>query len=207
MSTPDKQTANIVLYARLMETIKWRVDAVQRTLTLLKSGVHYLDNRLVAEFCLLQFRFCCELLAIGCVAIHTDVSLAKRLRKAWNAHEIMAAFEKLKPSFFPDPIKSETQSDGKIAQNAVTDALTKEQLLKMYHFFGRLLHSGTFDSHVNPKPKTYDFRLIDEFLEKFVKLLDDHTYLLHDGEWMVRICMNDVNSGSQVAWNILKRTT
>ncbi|HEV2498753.1 MAG TPA: hypothetical protein VGY31_04135 [Terriglobia bacterium] len=195
---------NGVLYCRLMEYIKWRIEAVLRTLTMVKAQQHYLDNRLAAEFCLLQLRVCCELLAIGCIAIHTDVPQTKVLQRMWNADAIMTRFEKLKPEFFPFPVRSEKGEDGTFVQHEVVDALTKSELTKMYNFFGSLLHTGTFELYAKPKVRTYDFSLIEDFVSKLIRLLNDHTYQLHDGKTMVRIIMHNEKDG-HVWINVLQR--
>jgi hypothetical protein len=66
-----------------MEQLKWRVDAVQKTMHLAKARRHYLPDGLAFEFCLLQLRYCCENIALGLVAIHTDVSKGKLRQQGW----------------------------------------------------------------------------------------------------------------------------
>jgi hypothetical protein len=205
MSIPPLEShPNGALYCQLMEYIKWRTDAVLRTISMVKTGQHYLDNRLAADFCLLQLRFCCELLAIGCIAIHTDVPQAKRLHKMWNADAIMSAFGKLKPKFFPSPVKSTKESEGKYVHEDVAGALSKAELLKMYNFFGALLHTGTFELYAKPEVRTYDFSIVEDFINKLIRLLNEHTYLLHDGETMVRVIMHNAADG-RVWLNVLQR--
>jgi hypothetical protein len=196
---------NIDLYGHLMEIIKWRTDAVMKTLVLVRTKNHYLDNAVVAEFCLLQLRLCCELLAIGCIAVHKDVPQSKRLHKMWNADAIMQKFHELKPRFFPHPVRSEKHPDDKWAQQNVQGALTKPELLKMYHFFGGLLHSGTFETYASRQRQTYDFKLIEEFLDKLLKLLNEHVNYLNDGEVMVRVIMSNADQGGRVSWNVLEK--
>ena len=182
---------NAVLYCQLMEYIKWRLEAVAKTLLILKQGRHYLDNRLAADFCLLQLRFCCELLAVGCMAIHTDVPQANHLQKQWNAERIMKAFEKLKSQFFPKPVRDEIRNDGMIIHVPITDALTRNELLKMYNFFGERLHTGTFKGYKNSETHAYNFETLEEFISKLMKLLSSHTYTLHDGDKIIRVIMKN----------------
>jgi hypothetical protein len=191
------------LYGDLMEYLKWRVEAVLKTIELVNSGKHYLDNRLAAEFCLLQLRYCCEYMAIGFVAIHTDVSMAK-LYEQWNAQRILKTFEQLKPEFFPEGVKSEPQPDGTILQIPVEGALTQEELVKMYNFTGEMLHSGTFNRFKTPEaPRSYSFELVNDFILKLTKLLSDHVYRLDDGARMIRVIMYDKNG--RVGLNELER--
>lgn len=186
---------NGALYCRLMEFIKWRVEAVGKTIHLVRTNQSYLDNRLAAEFCLLQLRMCCELLAIGCLAIHTDVPQSKRLQKEWNANTIMRAIEALKPQFFPTAVRDEVLPNRIIQQHLVEGALTKKEFLDSYHLFGSMLHTGTLDRYKNSSPKTYDFSLLENFIDKLSKLLSNHTYLLNDNKTMIRVIMHNIKDG------------
>lgn len=193
--TKHKSHPNATLYCQLMEYIKWRIKAVMKTTEQVKLRQHYLDNRLAAEFCLLQLRFCCELLAIGCVAIHTDVPQGKKLRKNWNAERTMSAFSELKPEFFPKPIKDILCDDGTFEQQPVENALTREEFLSDYSFFASQLHTGNYLRYKKMEIKRFDFGLIESFVSKFIRLLDNHTYYLHDEEIMIRVIMNNAKDG------------
>ena len=178
-----------------MEYLKWRLDAVAQTMLMVKGGSHPLDSRLAAEFCLLQLRLCCELLAVGCVAIHTDVPQTRRLQEMWNADAAMNAFKKLKPQFFPTAVSEEVQANGVINYGLVRGALTKTELLKMYNFFGGLLHTGTLTNYKNRKARADDFRILAEFVSKLIKLLNIHTYKLHDDATLIRVIMRNEKDG------------
>jgi hypothetical protein len=149
----------------------------------------------LAQFCLLQLRFCCELLALGCIAIHTDVPQTKKLQSKWNAGDIFNSFEHLKPEFFPEPIKEETRSDGVIDQLPLEGALTKSEMVKMYHFFGSQLHAGTFDGLQNPTSRNYDFHMLEKFVSNLMKLLSNHTYKWYVQKKLIRVIMNNERDG------------
>lgn len=177
-----------------------------QTLELVKSGKHYLHNRLAAEFCLLQLRFCCEYIAIGFVAIHTDVPQTK-LFKEWNAGRIVKTFEELKSEFFPESVRSERQPDGKILQVPIRDGLTRDELVSMYNLMGDLLHSGTFKDFKFPEqPRAFSFEMLHEFISKMMQLLNDHIYYLDGRAKMIRVIMNDVAKGGGVSMNELERS-
>ena len=191
----SKPHPNGALYCDLMEFIKWRIEAVQKTIHLVRTKQHYLDNRLAAEFCLLQLRMCCELLAIGCIAIHTDVPQTKRFEKMWNAEAIMTNFKELKPSFFPVPVIDKIENDGSISQFPVEGALTQSELLQMYNLFGSLVHTGTFKKYKKSTTQAYDFSLLEDFIAKLVKLLNTHIYYLEENKQMIRVIMHNVQDG------------
>jgi hypothetical protein len=198
------QHPNASLYCALMEQLKLRIDAVIQTTHLVQAGNHYLSRGLAFEFCLLQLRFCCENIALGIVAIHTDVPQRGRLREEWNARRILTMFEQLKPEFFPKPIKSERQQSGTFMHLDVKGALTKNELLKMYKRMGDVLHSGAFKNAA--RERVADFEMINSFVSKLVILLNDHTYLLNDGKIMIRVLMQNVADG-KVWINVLERVS
>jgi hypothetical protein len=191
----SKPHPNGALYCDLMEFIKWRIEAVQETIHLVRTKQHHLDNRLAAEFCLLQLRMCCELLAIGCIAIHTDVPQTKRFEKMWNAEAIMTIFEELKPDFFPKPVIDKIEEDGSISQFPVEGALAQSDLLQMYNLFGRLLHTGTFKKYKQSTTQAYDFSILEDFIAKLVKLLNKHIYYLEEYKQMIHVIMHNVKDG------------
>jgi hypothetical protein len=114
--------------------VKWRIDAVLKTVEMVGTGQHYLANLPAAEFCLLQLRMVCELVALGCIAIHTDVPQTARLQKLWNEGAIIDDLKKLKPTYFPIPAKNVGDENGVIYFNVRLDdlGLNSSELLKMY---------------------------------------------------------------------------
>jgi|SRR5882724_2304781 len=57
-----------------------------------------------SEFCYLQLRMLCELIAVGCLVVHGDVEGTKGLCKVWAADKVMKRLEKLHPDFYPHPM-------------------------------------------------------------------------------------------------------
>ena len=56
------------------------------------------------EFCFLQLRLLCELVALSCLVAHGTYPLCKPTRaekKAYSADEIMKKLEELRPHFYP----------------------------------------------------------------------------------------------------------
>lgn len=190
------------LYCQLMEQLKWRIDSVLVTLLKIREEKHFVPTVAAAEFCLLQCRFSCELIALGCIAVHTDIPQTKRLQKMWNADLIMSAFEKLKPSYFPVPVRDVVNPDGmREIVDHVDGALTKEELLSKYNFFGGMLHAGTFSNMSKPRPpKVYDLAIVQDFVDQMIKLLNAHTYKLYEGRKLVRVIMRNVTD-NKVWWN------
>jgi hypothetical protein len=64
-----KQNEAINLYAAIMEEAKIRLNSIDMAL----AGTTILPHQLVREFCFLQLRMLCELIALGCLTAHGDV--------------------------------------------------------------------------------------------------------------------------------------
>jgi hypothetical protein len=185
---------NGVLYCSLMEALKWRINAIEININKVYGASHYMDHRLVAEFCLLQFRYCCELLALGCVAVHTDTPEAKQLEKKWNAEEMMRTFDKIKPSYFPIGIKEIPKPDGTMRWDPLPDAFTKDEFSSMYNRFGDLLHTGTLKNFRIQRTVNFDFKEGLEYLRKF-GTLNTHYYLIDNDDRVLFVAMKNRESG------------
>lgn len=96
------------VYTSIMEEAKFRALSVN-TLTSSQIG---LPVSLLREFCFLQLRMLCELIALGCLVAHGDIKETKSLalRKSYNAGNIVKGLEKLHPNFYPSPRKASFQS-------------------------------------------------------------------------------------------------
>jgi hypothetical protein len=162
-------------------------------------------NRSAAEFCLFQYRMICELLAMGCLAVHIDVPDVNALYKRRNANDIMKRLSRLKPEYFLVAITETgkgTECEPHTHHNR-TDTITQQELLRLYHFFGEQLHSGTFSRYMNRQSKAYDFALIENFVTDVVTLLNVHIYKLYSYRKLVRVIMQNADDG-RVWWNELE---
>lgn len=195
---------NLALYGMLMEQVKWRTEVVRKTIQLVQRSEHYLPNLAAAELCLLQLRMICELIALGCIAIHTDVPQTRKLQGMWNADAIMKEFSRLKPNYFPVAAAGEPTGPGthKLEKSSEV-GMTPKEFLERYNFFGSQLHAGKFKSLKDPNKKQYHFETLLNFLDKLRKLLSVHIYSLDGEDRIIRIVMNDSRAGGRVGWNEL----
>jgi hypothetical protein len=198
---PDKLHPHLELYMALMEQLKQRLQVVDSTMTMVGQGMHYAGTGPAIEFALLQLRISCELIALGCVAIHSDIPQTAKLQKMWHAGEIIAAFEKLKEEYFPIAIE-DIHFPGRPSQivHKSDDVLTKEKLLQMYNFFGAKLHAGSFKDHVRPNKRLYSTAILNDFVRQMKKLLNTHVFQLYEKNRLIRIIMQDPTG--RVACNI-----
>src|SRR6202051_4989254 len=91
------------VYASVMEEAKFRALSIH---TLTCSQIP-LSVSLLREFCFLELRMLCELIALGCLVAHGDIeeTKASSFQKAYKADDILKRLETLHPNFYPIPRK------------------------------------------------------------------------------------------------------
>jgi hypothetical protein len=188
-------------YADIMGEVRVRTDAVHAAAN---GQIPAIPSPFVREFCYLQIRMMCELIALGCLAAHGDLGEIKDLqnktiRKEWSAHKIMAKLEGLHPKFFPVAIKRTTQSVGSHHLETIVDGvLSKENFLKLYHKCDGALHRGSLSKFISDRtPTQFQFPEIIDPMNRVVKTLSSHI-LVMQGEEKVLLCNMKSSKGGGV---------
>jgi hypothetical protein len=119
-----EQIAAQGLYANILEEIKLRISAINHC-TLGRSG---LAPPFVKDFCYLQIRMLCELVALGCLVAHGDVkeTSTNSMRRQWSADKIMDSLERLHPDFYPKAVVKSTKTQDFHRIELSTSPLPKE---------------------------------------------------------------------------------
>jgi len=171
MSTQDDLDAARV-YASIMEEAKFRALSIN-TLTGTQTA---LPIPLMREFCFLQLRMLCELIALGCLVAHGDIQETKELRKSYHAGDIVKRLEKLHSNFYPVPRKPVFSPGHVHMEDYDHNFLTKDDLLRLYGRCGDLLHKGSLRNLLNPqKPPPSDYQDIQQWGQSTLNLLSFHT--------------------------------
>src|SRR5215207_6975630 len=105
-----EQMASIQLYADLLGEAKIRIGIINHFIT----GKAELPGPLIRESAFLQLRMLCELIALGCLVAHGDITRRTKLRKEWSAYQ-------------GENLQFSTTKD---------DYLTKEDLISLNHYSG-----------------------------------------------------------------------
>jgi hypothetical protein len=143
----DSQQAAMSVYAGLLEEAKVRISAVEAVL----NAQVILPSPIAHEFCFLQLRFLCEVIALGCLVLHGDIRAEGharsirdgKLKKAWSAQLIIEELSNLHPSFYPFPTTQEKLPIGfHLTALKPQDYLTREDLIKLWNTCGEHLHRG-----------------------------------------------------------------
>jgi hypothetical protein len=74
----------------------------------------------VVEFCYLQFRMICHLIAFGCLVAHGDIveTQSKNAREAYEADRLIRMLSKLHPDFYPVPGMQVLNAHGRPRRNS-----------------------------------------------------------------------------------------
>ena len=191
-------------YANLMEEVKIRVAAMD---LILGGQLKALGPKISEEFCHLQLRFICELVALGCLVIHGDMqgTQTSKVQKKWAADEIFQILETLNPRFYPIPLAPQ-DIDGFPYPETIqlkNGFLTKQELITLYHECGTNLHRGQA-KNILKGVKRPDFSVINKWRVKIIALLNRHQFTMSDDRWILFIGMQHATLGL-VNFNIMRR--
>lgn len=195
MSTQAQKDA-MHLYCGFMEEIKVRVAAINAGTGGLLTA---LPSPIVREHCFLQFRFICELIALGCIAAHGDLHQTKKLKKEWAADKIMEEMEKLHTGFFPHPISHHpipVGTDQAHHVNTEDKGLTKDGLIALYHECNDILHKGNITRLLKAKsPIRVHYPDIAAKTGQIVDLLANHMIATAGVKFLFICSMNAPEAG------------
>jgi hypothetical protein len=203
---PSKYRAALNAYSMLMDEAKHRLSAMDIALggkTGLPKGTG-LPTGAVHDFCFLQLRMLCELIALGCLTAHGDLETGK-LKRAYEADKIIRRLQRLHPYFYPHAAKQTKAGPDKYDAILLEDGfLTKEELVKLYWKGGKVLHRGSFHAL---SPRTYadtDFEEIRIWKKKIESLLRYHAIFMSDKKTMVLFVLRNKENNDQVQWVTLE---
>jgi hypothetical protein len=161
------------IYCGLMEEAKTRIEAVNFTYL----NRYELPATMVREICYLQFRFICEIIALACLAAHSEIK-EQAIRRAYEPYKIIKRLEKLNPHFYPQPMERRRTTDS-IAVTILTRKdikhLSKNELKHLWNKAGSVLHRGSMADLLNTKKlDNEDYSDIFDWCEKITGLLNSH---------------------------------
>lgn len=198
---PDKRNT---LYANLMDEVKVRLDCISTTC----NGRGAYPTVITREFCYLQLRMLCELVALSCLVAHGDmVSLqSHKVGKIYSADEILDRLTKLRPHFYPVAVRQELHigPPRSFTMHGINPSpLRKEELLSLYGKTHRYLHRGTLKKILSmdtPIDMNVNIPEIIAWAQKLNDLLSTHTIAINEKEAIVCTLRNmDNNNRVQVA--------
>jgi hypothetical protein len=196
---PKKVAAAIEIYAELMEEAKLRLFAISD----IASGQLKMPPGFAYEFCLLQLRMLSEIIALGCLTAHGDITGANKLKKVYSASKIMDELEKLHPDFYPIPVEPTFHEGPKgrtFVMKLVKDGFTtKTELIRLAAKSSNLLHRGTIKKLISRarEKAVIDFDQVMADGQRIINLLQCHRLALH-GQSGHLFCFLQGHDSSQV---------
>jgi hypothetical protein len=187
---PNHSVATVLrLYCDLMEEIKVRVAALQ-VATSGRLSVHHL---VAFEFCHLELRIVCELIALACLVAHGDIQATQtgRLKSAYQADLILKSLESLHPNFFPVPGTQIRDAAGRPlrVEKVESGFLTKSDLIGLYADCGRALHRGSLKNLRPNLNAAISFKEVARATERTIRLLNHHQIALHNSTRQIWVIM------------------
>jgi hypothetical protein len=176
-----RQSQIIENYRLLMEEAKMRLDSIDAALSGLITIIPVPGLR---EYCFLQLRMLCELIALACLTAHGDIpaTKSKKLFEAWAPDRILAELERLHPEFYPIATRDGPPEPGvdRHVMPLETEYLTRAELIRLYALCGGHLHRGSLRSLYKASPWPEDHSDIREWRHKIGALLRQHLIALLD---------------------------
>lgn len=202
------QRAVSTLYANLLDEVKVRIDCVDKAV----HGRTSMPGPLVREFCYLQLRILCELIALSCLVAHGDIAAkySKRLGKEWSADKIIGELTKLHPNFYPQAMRQTIRiSGGGWEEEAIHPSpLPKTELLELYGKCHPYLHRGNVKKLLNSETPIEIHTNLPEIIkwaQKINDLLSHHFIVLNPENIMFGTLRNAENKNRvQVGFMKLK---
>ena len=165
-------------YAEILQEINIRVDAINHSLN---GGVD-LSAPFLVEFCYLQIRMICELVALGCLVVHGDIA-GKKLEKHWSADDIMKKLQELHPQFYPIAVRRVQVGVGFALRKSDPQPLIKDEFLKLYGKLGDSLHRGSLRRLLKPTTTHQEnFPQVMKKLQGLMDMMSGHVMLPASGK-------------------------
>lgn len=195
-----KQLGAIDLYANLMVEVKIRMTSIETAC----SGQTELPGPLVREFCFLQLRMICELIALGCLTAHGDIKATQsgKLAKEYSADRILMLLGDLHPDFYPRPTRHIQLGSHRHHFEEIKDGfMTKADLSQLYQKCGGILHRGSIKKLLTGKMSYQtNFPEIMRLTQKIYNLLRTHQVMLLGGKTIFVCTLHQKDTGNvQVA--------
>jgi hypothetical protein len=194
IETFEEETA-VRGYLRLMHELAIRVDLVARACT----GELNLSPPYAREYCFLQFRRICELVALGCLQLHGDLPAARSsaAKKEWNAERIMKLLQRNHPHAFPQSLtRTKTADAWHLEGNSKPNALTFTEFKALYNKCGEILHRGSIRTIEAEEPIAKpDYDEVIHWSNKVVDLLNEHVVARANTKGLYHISLKTESGG------------
>lgn len=192
-----KEQGSVKLYLMLMEEAKVRFDLINFA----HRNDAGLPPAIVREICYLQFRFLCEIIALGCLAAHGDIRNKKAMNTTYEPGKLLKSLEVLNPHFYPQPTVqvNEVGRTGFVGRPDIPH-LTKADLPKLWGMCGGILHRTPMATvYAVSKQRPDDMSDIFEWSQKLTGLLNSHWITLVENKQGLFVTLRSEDTGKAKA--------
>lgn len=172
----ESDEAALALYLSIMEEVKVRFFSMNTAMNVPND----LPPPLIREYCFLQLRMLCELIAIGCLVAHGDIeeTQTNSFQKARKADDILKKMNELHPDFYPVPVKPTCGANSVNLDIIDSEFLTKSELIALYGKCGDVLHKCSLKKLISTKKSIQtNYQDINVFGRKMLNLLSAHSLI------------------------------
>lgn len=188
-------------YTGLMVEARARALSIN-TLTRDQRGI---PSPLVHEYCVLQIRMICEIVALSCLVAHGDLvgRASSSISKAYAPGKIFSSLTELHDDFFPVPVKPiKTVTGWHMADYSGGPFADKQEIIDIWNKCGELLHRGTLKNLLKQRnPVQSNFADVNNWGQKLLNLLSNHRILRNNRHqvFVTFLQVNDMNGDVVVA--------
>ena len=164
-------TSQELLYLEILDEIKIRLGALGG---LFASPTSW-PARLLQEFCYLQLRMICELIALGCMIAHGDIKKKNALR-AYEPRKIIDIMESFGSDFYPKGISISPYKESFQIESRSDPQLSRDGLIKLWGLSGDYLHRGSAKKVIKESQVVFNLNLDPAVFwsNKIIALLENH---------------------------------
>ena len=199
MTTEQSLTVLASMYCACMQEVKYRLKALRSALD---ENQENQSSFIQAEFLAINFRKILELIAFATLSANKELYAKAYCAFAehWNAKKLMNNLESLNPAFYPRPVISIQDKEGRVInlENMPDGFLGKDDFIKLYDKSSQFLHvSNPFG---DPKWSEESDVPIETWVDLIWQLLKIHLVEFVDrgGIWLID--MGDLQEGDVVGY-------
>jgi hypothetical protein len=175
-----------------MDEVKVRIECINSA----AQGRMLYPTPIVREFCYLQLRMLCELIALSCLVAHGDITFLQphKLGKSYSADDILEKLSRLREHFYPQPVKQiQEQKNHWRLEGIHPSPLNKIDLLQLYAHTHKHLHRGSLKkllSSETPIDTTINMPEIVSWAQRINDLLSHHLIAINSERAIVCMLRN-----------------
>lgn len=189
-------------YRGFMSEVRIRLTALEENIVAVRAQPNDHSAFLRTEFCYLQMRFVCELIALAALAANSLSSqhASRKLLKTWQADQIFRQLQRINPHSYPMPVRETQKPEGGLHfEKKSGGVLQRDQLGTIYGACGNCLHRGTLARLSANQTTVYNLADLEKWSRSAKLLLAQHIVLLPQLNTVFLVRMNDGQGNVSVA--------